>query len=109
MVGARNIRPARDSIERRVVFATSEVFGILIRGFSGRAAYNEYSVLQYSRNMKFSGVDMLRGDSVMKRRGRDAPRGRWCQSARAGLRREYDDDAPGDGESRARRCVDGTL
>src|SRR5881628_2084431 len=59
MVGARNIRPARDSIERRVVFATSEVFGIFIRWFSGRAAYNEYSVLQYSRNMKFSGFDML--------------------------------------------------
>src|SRR5213594_518515 len=95
MVGARNIRPARDSIERRVVFATSEVFGIFIRWFSGRAAYNEYSVLQYSRNMKFSGFDMLRFDSFMNRRARDAPRGRLCQSARAHLRRKDDDDATG--------------
>src|SRR5438093_13456807 len=93
MVGARNIRPARDSIERRVVFATSEVFGIFIRWFSGRAAYNEYSVLQYSRNMKFSGFDMLRFDSFMNRRARDAHRGRLCQSARARLGRKDDDDA----------------
>src|SRR5881398_1414410 len=81
MVGARNTRPARDRIERRVVFATREVFGIFIRWFSGRAAYNEYSVLQYTRNMKFSGFDMLRFDSFMNRRARDAPRGRLCQSA----------------------------
>src|SRR5436189_5535718 len=80
MVGARNIRPARDRIERRVVFANSEVLGIFIRWLSGRAAYNEYSVLQYSRNMKFSGFDMSRFDSFMNRRARDAPRGRLCQS-----------------------------
>src|SRR5438094_4643365 len=81
MVGARNVRPARDRSESRVVFATSEVFGIFIRWFSGMAAYNEYSVLQYSQNMKFSGFDMLRFDSFMSRRARDAPRGRLCQSA----------------------------
>src|SRR5207249_4129197 len=80
MVGARNIRPARDRIERRAVFANSEVLGIFIRWFSGRAAYNEYSAPQYSRNTKFSGFDMSLFDSFMNRRARDAPRGRLCQS-----------------------------
>jgi len=45
--------------------------------------------------MKFSGFDMLRFDSFMNRRARDAPRGRLCQSARARLRRKDDDDATG--------------
>src|SRR5207247_9652418 len=101
MVGARNIRPARDSIERRVVFATSEVFGIFIRWFSGRAADNEYSVLQYSRNMKFSGFDMVRVDSFMNLRAPAAPAGRCGQTGRGHQRRQDD----GGGTTSVRRVA----
>src|SRR5436309_13071161 len=80
MVGARNIRPARDRIENRAVFANEEVLGIFISWFRGRAAYNEYSAPQYSRYTKFSGFDMSLFDSFMNRRARGAPRGRLCQS-----------------------------
>src|SRR2546422_4959312 len=63
--GARNIKPARDRIERRVVLAIRKVFGIFIRGFSARAAYNQYSAPQHSRNAKLSGFDISRGDSFL--------------------------------------------
>src|SRR5213593_2933592 len=65
MVGARSIKPARDRIERSVVFATREVFKIFIRAFGGWAAYNEYPARRHPRNTKFSGFDISRGDSFM--------------------------------------------
>jgi hypothetical protein len=65
-VGARNIKPARDRIERSVVFANREVFGIFIKWFSGTAAYNKYSAGRYSRNTKFSDSDISRKRSEKK-------------------------------------------
>jgi len=49
--------------------AIREVFGIFIRGFSGRAPYNQYSARQHSRNTKFSGFDISGGDSFLSYRG----------------------------------------